>query len=305
MGRQHIGEAMDGVKPALLMVVVQFAFAGVNVLYKLAANDGMNFKVIVAYRSIFSTAFILPLALFIERKKLEYYKEAINYSLSTDKGGVEIDIWSTHVDLLHRDRQHETSNVASSHADSGNHLLGCLLAVSSSACFSIWFIVQAKMSEKYPCYYTTSALMSIMASIQAVIFALCTERDWSQWKLGWNIRLLTVLYSGTVASGLMVTLITWCVLKKGPVVLAAVPIVVGLYLVLWGKGQEMKKIKQSLSPNSESFGHQPESVHIIVTSTADNTITWSRSNSSGRVTKFTPDHAMDNIVVEKENAQDN
>ena len=79
MGRQHIGEALHGPKPALLMVVVQFAFAGMNVLYKLASNDGMNFKVIVAYRYIFSTAFILPLALFIER----YYnlKPFISFSL--------------------------------------------------------------------------------------------------------------------------------------------------------------------------------------------------------------------------------
>lgn len=57
--------------------------------------------------------------------------------------GVEINIWSTHVDLLHRDHQH--NNMASSHdaaAGSGNHVLGCLLAVASSACFSVWFIIQ-------------------------------------------------------------------------------------------------------------------------------------------------------------------
>ena len=83
---------------------------------------------------------------------------------------------------------------------------------------------------------------------------------------------------------------------------------VGLYLVLWGQGQEMKKINQSSSPNSESFENHPESVHTVVTSTADNSITWSRSNSinmSGHVSKFTPDHAMDSIVVQNENAQDN
>ena len=70
----------------------------------------------------------------------------------------------------------------------------------------------------------------------------------------------------------------------------------------------MKKINQSSSPNSESFGNQPESVHIVVTTTADNTMTWSRSNSinmSDRVTKVTPDHAMDNIVVETKNAPHN
>ncbi|XP_024026193.1 WAT1-related protein At1g25270 [Morus notabilis] len=400
MGNQQIREALHGLKPALLMVVVQFVFTGVNVLYKLAANDGMNLKVIVAYRLVFATAFILPLALFIERKSrrkltwtilfqaflcglfgaslpqnlyLEslvltsatlasamtnlipaitfflaviFRLEKLNFGTPGGKAkvlgsllgvggaliltfykGVDINIWSTHVDLLHRDHHH--NNMASSHdaaAGSGNHVLGCLLAVASSACFSVWFILQAKMSEKYPCYYSSTALMSIMATIQTIIFALCTERDWSQWKLGWNIRLLTVAYSGTVASGLMMTLIAWCVQKKGPLyasvfnplmlvlvtivgslvlneklhlgsVLAAVLIVFGLYFVLWGKGKEMKM--NQLTP-SESFGNQSESIHIVVTATADNTITWSRSDSvnGGRITRVAPD-ATDN-VFEKE-----
>ncbi|KAI3439303.1 WAT1-related protein, partial [Psidium guajava] len=60
---------MHGAKPVILMVAVQAAFAGVNVAYKLAANDGMNLRLVVAYRLLFATAFISPLALFFERKK--------------------------------------------------------------------------------------------------------------------------------------------------------------------------------------------------------------------------------------------
>lgn len=51
------------------------------------------------------------------------------------------------------------------------------------------------MSEEYPCQFSSTALMCVMGAIQAVVFALCMEKDWSQWKLGWNIRLLTVAYS--------------------------------------------------------------------------------------------------------------
>lgn len=46
------------------------------------------------------------------------------------------------------------------------------------------------MSERYPCHYSSIALMSGMAALQATVYGLCTERDWNQWKLGWNIRLL-------------------------------------------------------------------------------------------------------------------
>jgi hypothetical protein len=64
---ERICNALHGLKPAMLMVVVQFVFGGVNVFYKLAANDGMSLRVIVAYRFIFATAFVLPLALLFER----------------------------------------------------------------------------------------------------------------------------------------------------------------------------------------------------------------------------------------------
>ena len=58
---------LDGLKPVLVMVIVQVGYAGLNVLYKIAASDGMSVRVIVAYRFIFATAFMVPLALFFER----------------------------------------------------------------------------------------------------------------------------------------------------------------------------------------------------------------------------------------------
>ncbi|XP_030510130.1 WAT1-related protein At1g25270 [Cannabis sativa] len=337
-----IREGLDEVKPALMMVVVQIAYAGVNVFYKLAANDGMNLKIIIAYRFVFSTVFILPLAFFIERRdrpKLSWailfqaflcglfggslvhnlYIESLNVTSATFASamnnlipaitfflavsfrleklnigrssgkakvlgslvgiggamiltlykGVEINIWSTHVDLL-KHGQHQQSHEASPKDEYGNRILGCLLSVGSATSYSLWLIAQAKMNQIYPCYYSSSALMSVMGLIQSVVFALCTERDLNQWKLGWNIRLLTVVYSGVTASGLVVILIAWCVKLRGPVfvsvfnplmlvlvaiagsfildeklhlgcVLGALLIVFGLYLVLWGKGKEMKK----------------------------------------------------------------
>lgn len=64
---QRVWNALHGMKAPLIMVVVQTAFAGVNVFYKLAANDGMSLRVIVAYRFLFATAFMVPLALLFER----------------------------------------------------------------------------------------------------------------------------------------------------------------------------------------------------------------------------------------------
>ncbi|KAM6554400.1 hypothetical protein CsatB_015162 [Cannabis sativa] len=366
---KKIWEGMHEVKPALLMMVAQIAYAGVNVLYKLAANDGMSLKVIVAYRFLFATVFIFPFAFFIERKirpkltwkilfqaffcglfggslvqnlyiqslnvtsatfasamsnlipaitfilAVSFRLEKLNLGSSSGKAkvlgtlvgiggamlltlykGVEINIWSTHVDFLNHG-QHKLNHVVSTNKDEyGNRVLGCFFSVASSTCYSIWLIIQTKMSKDYPCFYSSTALMSLMALLQTVIYALCTERDLNHWKLGWNIRLLTATYSGTVASGLMVTLISWCVSLRGPVfvsifnplllvlvamagslildeklhlgrekhdsVLGGVLIVCGLYLVLWGIRKEMKKLK--LAPTSNTFGDQSASIDIVV-----------------------------------------
>ncbi|KAK3184954.1 hypothetical protein Dsin_032240 [Dipteronia sinensis] len=261
----HFCNLIDGLKPALMMVVVQVVFAGVNVFYKLAANDGMSLQVIVAYRFIFAAAFMIPLALVLERNsrpKLTwtilfqaflcglfggslaqnlYLKSlsltsatfasaitnlipAITFIMSISFGleklgihtaagkakvigtlmgvggamlltfykGAEINISSTHIDLLHHDHPH-SGHMASS------HLLGLLLSLGSCVSYAFWLIIQTKMSERYPYQYSSTALMCLMGSIQGTVYALCMEEDRDQWKLGWNIRLLTVAFSAKLS----------------------------------------------------------------------------------------------------------
>nr|GMC67524.1 WAT1-related protein At1g25270-like [Ipomoea batatas] len=123
------------------------------------------------------------------------------------------------------------------------------------------------MSKSYPCHFSSTALINVMASLQSTGFALCTERDWSQWKLGWNLKLLIVVYAGVVASTLATCLMMCSISMKGPVfvsafnpfmlicvaigsiiflkenpylgsVIGAVAIIVGLYMVIWGKHKE-------------------------------------------------------------------
>lgn len=53
------------------------------------------------------------------------------------------------------------------------------------------------MSKEYEGNYSSIAMMCLMGAIQATVFALFVEKDWSQWRLGWNIRLLTAAYTVT------------------------------------------------------------------------------------------------------------
>jgi drug/metabolite transporter (DMT)-like permease len=106
-----------------------------------------------------------------------------------------------------------------------------------------------------------------MSALQSALFALCFDRDLVQWRLAFDIRLLAVVYTGVLASGVMLVVLSWCVKRRGPLfasvfnpmmlvvvavlsslllgeelhlgsVLGAVLIVLGLYAVLWGKGRE-------------------------------------------------------------------
>ncbi|XP_022155994.1 WAT1-related protein At1g68170-like [Momordica charantia] len=351
--------------PTIVMVFVQFGFAGVNIFYKLAANNGMSLTIIIAYRLLFASAFIVPIAFFHERGRrpkltwsvlfyaflsglfggsltqnlyvqslaltsatfasaignltpaitfilaISFRLERMNIRTMGGKAkvvgtligiggamlltfykGVELKLWSTHVDLLH-ESHHSGGHVAAPDHSISDQLLGGLLGVGACLTYALWLIVQAKMSEYYPCHYSSTALMSLMGSFQAVGFAFCVERRWSEWKLGWNIRLLSVAYSGVVASGAMVTLISWCVRMRGPLfvsafsplimVLVAIAgslfleeklylecllggllIICGLYIVLWGKSQEMKKITQ-LTP-TESIEPQHERIDLVISS---------------------------------------
>lgn len=358
MVNHRIWNVIGGLKPVAVMVIVQIGFAGINVLYKLAANHAMNLRVLVAFRFLFAAAFISPIAFFLERKsrpKLTWtvlgqaflcglfggslsqnlYLESLaltsatfasamanlvpavtfilavsfrleRLALKTMSGkakvvgtligiagamvltfvkGTEIKLWSTHFHLLKhgQDYQNHTNN---RHAQ----VLGALLSVASCFSYAAWLIVQAKMTKNYPCYYSSTALMCLMGTLQSVVFALCVERDWAQWKLGWNIRLLTVAYSGIVGSGLMVTLISWVVRMKGPLfvsifsplmlvsvalagslileeklylgsVVGTILIMIGLYGVLWGKGKEITKMSK-LMP-SMSHSDRDEVIEII------------------------------------------
>ncbi|GMH29190.1 hypothetical protein Nepgr_031033 [Nepenthes gracilis] len=211
--------------------------------------------------------------------------------------GKEIKLWSTNINLIKQGQ----------HLHSNNRIGGALTSIGSCISYALWLIVQAKMNETYPSPYSSTALLNVMATIQSFIFALCMDRDWKQWKLGWNIRLLSAAYAGIISSGVVVVLTTWCVQIKGPLyasvftpiatilvailsslilneqltlgsVLGAMLIICGLYAVLWGKAKEMKRVSESMTS-----GDTP-AVEII-TSSIDDKEDEDKGNSTGNTVK--------------------
>lgn len=62
-----ICEMWREMKAITAMVVVQIATAVLNILFKLAVVDGMEPRVLVAYRLFFATLFMIPLSLIFQR----------------------------------------------------------------------------------------------------------------------------------------------------------------------------------------------------------------------------------------------
>ncbi|RYR60329.1 hypothetical protein Ahy_A04g017409 isoform A [Arachis hypogaea] len=102
--------------------------------------------------------------------------------------------------------------VHSSHGGGGLFFVGAMSAFFSNASYALW-LAKMRRSCLYP--YSSTALMSVMATLLSVTFTFCVERDFSQWKLDWNVRLLIVAYAGIVVSEVMVAMISWCIRMRG------------------------------------------------------------------------------------------
>ncbi|KAF5454213.1 hypothetical protein F2P56_023895, partial [Juglans regia] len=161
----------------------------------------------------------------------------------------------------------ETKSSGSS-TSQGNFILGPFFLISSSLCWAMWFILQARMSERFPAPFTNTTLMCFMASIECGSIALISKHDISAWSLSDPVRLIASLYTGIVCSAIAFALSSWAIQMKGPLyvsvfsplllvvvaisswallreqlyvgtALGSLLIVMGLYAVLWGKNREM------------------------------------------------------------------
>ncbi|XP_013597247.1 PREDICTED: WAT1-related protein At1g25270-like [Brassica oleracea var. oleracea] len=332
---------LEEVKAVIAMLVVQFIFAGMFILFKITAHDGTNLRILVAYRLSFATLFMFPLALIFQRKKRPEFTRRLvllaflsgllgaaipnilylpglvrtsatfstaasilspvitlllslafrmdTLRLGSNEGrakllgtllgvggalvfvfykGFELHIWSTHVDLL------KSSGQSSGPATENHHhisISGVLMVFGCNVSVSLWLLLQAQISKEFGGHCWNISLMNATGSLVCMVVALCSEHNWNQWLLGWNISLLTTVYSGVVVSGLVMPLVAWCIEKKGPLyvtvfspirlvivalvgsfaleetlylgsLIGAIIMVGGVYLVVWCKMKEKKSV---------------------------------------------------------------
>ncbi|MED6131588.1 hypothetical protein PIB30_011191 [Stylosanthes scabra] len=157
-----------------------------------------------------------------------------------------------------------------------NWLKGSVLAVTSCVSLSVWYIMQASTLKRYPAQLSLTSWMCFIGAMQSAIFTAIVEHNHpSTWLIGFNIDLWSTLYGGIVVSGLVIYVQLWCTEKKGPVfvtmttplctivvailayfvfgeklylgsIIGACFVIVGLYLLLWGKEADDKQVDTTI-----------------------------------------------------------
>ncbi|GFP94518.1 wat1-related protein at5g64700 [Phtheirospermum japonicum] len=339
---------MEEKKPFLVVVAIQFTYALYFLLTKLAFDVGMNTFVFVFYRQAAATLFLLPIAIFFERKTaprlsfsifikifmlslfgitmsldivgvgLKYTSASLGAATSntvpvitfflavllrmeklnirTSPGlikiaGVSLCMGGVAIIAFYRGpflkilvHHHLINNQLHQIQDqvpcTKTWIKGVFLMMLSSFTWALWLVLQGRVLKSYPSKLLLTTLQCFLSTIQSFVAAVAVARDPSLWKIGWNIRLLSVAYCGIVVTGLIFYLQAWVIEKKGPVYLAmttplimvftilmsanylgeivslgsilgALLLVGGLYFVLWGKRKEEERAKGSLQKSGD------------------------------------------------------
>uniref|UniRef100_A0A0D9V1U6 WAT1-related protein n=1 Tax=Leersia perrieri TaxID=77586 RepID=A0A0D9V1U6_9ORYZ len=161
------------------------------------------------------------------------------------------------------------ANSAGTHSPR-NWILGILLQSLATLMWALWVVLQGPLLEEYPSKLLNTTLQIVFSAVQSFFMALMIERDFSRWKLGFDIGLIAIIYCGIVVSAISFYMQIWVIDKRGPVFLCmTVPLtlvvtiilsfligeavslgsiisgalmVAGLYTVLWGKRIEQAGI---------------------------------------------------------------
>lgn len=168
----------------------------------------------------------------------------------------------------HRLFQDGGGSSSSSSYSKNQWVFGIFLMTLSNILAGLWTVLQGPLIEDTSKLMNTTLQISC-ASLQALVVAVAAERDFSKWKLGWNISLAAVIYSGVIVTALSYYMQMWTIAKRGPVflamsmpltmiftivissfvlgdavslgsIIAGVLLIGGLYNVLWGKNMEEK-----------------------------------------------------------------
>ncbi|XP_019461148.1 PREDICTED: WAT1-related protein At3g30340-like isoform X1 [Lupinus angustifolius] len=162
--------------------------------------------------------------------------------------------------------------------------IGVITLILGTLFISSWYILQSNIVKRYPCQYSSTAIMNFFGAIQSAILGFSIDKKLSMWVIKGKIQIITILYSGIVGSGLCFVGMSWCVKKRGPVfaaafspivqilsamidipilheqlylgsVIGSVLVMIGLYILLWGKSKDMQNVEEMKEQEPHQIQH--------------------------------------------------
>ncbi|XP_042005011.1 WAT1-related protein At2g39510-like [Salvia splendens] len=164
-------------------------------------------------------------------------------------------------------------------------IMGAIMIGAGCICGSLFYILQAITLKSYPAAISLTGLICMLGALQGTVLTLVVERGNAHiWSIGWDTSLLASVYGGLICSGVAYYVSGVIMKEKGPVfvtsfnplnmvivagmssfilseqlnvgkVAGATVIVIGLYLVIWGKTRDHSV---STYPQSELIHQSPQ-----------------------------------------------
>ncbi|XP_019172014.1 PREDICTED: WAT1-related protein At2g37460 [Ipomoea nil] len=161
--------------------------------------------------------------------------------------------------------------------DLAHSIKGALMITTGCFSWAFFMILQAITLRSYPTELSLTAWICLLGTANGGIVALVMERgNAAAWSINWDTKFLAALYSGVFCSGLAYYIQGVIMKDRGPVfvtafnplsmvivavmstiilreqmflgrVLGAAVIVIGLYMVLWGKSKDQNSTSSEQS----------------------------------------------------------
>ncbi|GER33080.1 nodulin MtN21 /EamA-like transporter family protein [Striga asiatica] len=174
------------------------------------------------------------------------------------------------------------SHASTNPNDKEDPVKGALMITVGCLGYALFYTVQAITLKSYPAGLSLTTLICTLGALLGTILTFLVEKaNTSVWALGWDAKLLAYVYGGVVSSGITYYLSGVIMKTKGPVfvtafnplamviiailssfifaeqmtvgkVSGATVIVIGLYMVIWGKSKDQKVIELTKQDKPET-----------------------------------------------------
>ncbi|ONL98945.1 WAT1-related protein [Zea mays] len=157
--------------------------------------------------------------------------------------------------------------------------------------------VHASSIKRYPAKLSLTAWTSLVGGLQSAAFAAFVQRDARDWLVGFGLNFWAIVYAAIACNGLTVVIQLWCNREKGPVfvamfnplltvmvallayfvfgenlyvgsVIGGLLVILGLYMLLWGKDKDQEQHVSSSSEEGKEqehpHGHDELDLHYSV-----------------------------------------